>query len=283
MKLSIITINYNNSSGLLKTINSVVNQSCTEFEYVIIDGGSTDGSLEHIEKNTSKITYWISEPDKGIYSAMNKGILASSGEYLLFLNSGDVLYDTKVVESVVDSLCEADFIIGKIEFENTHEVNTLPQDLSLLRFMEKSIPHPSTFIKRSVMLKYMYDETLRIVSDWKFFMQSLIFDNASYRYLDAIIVLFETSGISSTNIESVELERESVIRELVPERIRIDYLRFLNGGLYSSDSYDSFFVKVKKSSAGRLVYTLSVLTLRLLSFFKKGLRYANKYPLFLKR
>ena len=283
MRLSIITINYNNSNGLLKTINSVVNQSCTEFEYIIIDGGSTDGSLDHIEKNISKISYWISEPDKGIYNAMNKGIRASNGEYLLFLNSGDVLYNTKVIESVIDNMYTEDFIIGKIEFENTHEVNTLPQELSLLRFMEKSIPHPSTFIKRSVMQKYMYDETLRIVSDWKFFMQALIFDNASYRYLDTTIVLFETSGISSTNIESVELERESVIRELVPERIRIDYLHFLNGEFYSDDIYDRFFVKVKKSSAGRVVYTLSVLVLRLLSFFKKSLSYANKYPLFLKR
>ena len=282
MKLSIITINYNNSKGLLKTINSILNQTYTEFEYIVIDGGSNDGSLEHIERNASKITYWVSEPDKGIYNAMNKGILASRGEYLLFLNSGDVLYDSKVIESVVDRLCDDDFIIGKMEFENTKEVNTLPHELSLLRFIEKSIPHPSTFIKRSVMLKYMYDEKFKIVSDCKFFMQALIFDNSSYKYLDTVVVLFETSGVSSTNVHLVEIEREMVLREIVPDRIRLDYLRFLNGKEYSGDLYDRFFAKVKKYSIGRIIYTFSVLVVRLLSLFKKNLRYVKAYPLFIK-
>lgn len=83
-RLSIITINYNNLEGLKKTVESVVNQTWQEFEYIVIDGGSTDGSATYLESQNDKITYWVSEPDKGIYSAMNKGIAKATGEYLLF-------------------------------------------------------------------------------------------------------------------------------------------------------------------------------------------------------
>jgi glycosyltransferase involved in cell wall biosynthesis len=104
-KLSIITINYNNSIGLKKTIESVVSQSCSEFEFIVIDGGSQDVSKEIIELHQSKINYWVSEKDKGIYHAMNKGIRASSGEYILFLNSGDVLLDdVEILNKVVLNL-----------------------------------------------------------------------------------------------------------------------------------------------------------------------------------
>jgi glycosyltransferase involved in cell wall biosynthesis len=91
-KLSIITINYNNLEGLQRTVESVVNQTWQEFEYIVIDGGSTDGSADFIESQSETIDYWVSEPDKGIYNAMNKGIAKASGEYLLFLNSGDHLF-----------------------------------------------------------------------------------------------------------------------------------------------------------------------------------------------
>ena len=98
MKLSIITINYNNQEGLKKTIESVVSQTMRDFEWIVIDGGSTDGGKEIIEQNKQCLDYWCSEPDKGIYHAMNKGIRASHGDYLMFLNSGDSLYDNKVIE-----------------------------------------------------------------------------------------------------------------------------------------------------------------------------------------
>ena len=89
MRLSIITINYNNREGLRKTIESVVNQTYRNFEYIIIDGGSTDGSVEVVKEYADRISYWVSEPDNGIYNAMNKGVLAANGKYIQFLNSGD--------------------------------------------------------------------------------------------------------------------------------------------------------------------------------------------------
>ena len=99
MKLSIITINYNNREGLKRTIESVVNQTFTDFEWILIDGGSTDGSKELIEQYSNRFSYWVSEPDNGIYNAMNKGLRAAKGDYLQFLNSGDRLYNAQSLAS----------------------------------------------------------------------------------------------------------------------------------------------------------------------------------------
>ena len=113
MKYSIITINYNNCDGLEKTIQSVINQSYQNFEFIIIDGGSTDSSVEVIKKYSNKIDYWISEPDKGIYHAMNKGIIQAHGEYLNFMNSGDLFYDNDVLKDISIKIDLKDIIIGK--------------------------------------------------------------------------------------------------------------------------------------------------------------------------
>lgn len=101
-KLSIITINLNNREGLQKTMASVLCQTFTDYEYIIIDGGSTDGSVDLIKKFADKITYWVSEPDKGIYDAMNKGLDAASGEWINFMNAGDVFYDSKVLKNFIE-------------------------------------------------------------------------------------------------------------------------------------------------------------------------------------
>ena len=101
MKLSIITINYNNLAGLQKTMESVFSQTCKDFEYIVIDGASTDGSAEYIRAHADQLTYWVSEKDTGIYNAMNKGVRAAKGEYLLMLNSGDFLVDDRVIERIL--------------------------------------------------------------------------------------------------------------------------------------------------------------------------------------
>ena len=101
MKLSIITINYNNLAGLQRTIDSVVCQTWHDYEWIIIDGGSSDGSKELIEQYQEYITYWCSEPDKGIYNAMNKGIDHAHGDYLIFMNSGDAFASKKCIRKSV--------------------------------------------------------------------------------------------------------------------------------------------------------------------------------------
>lgn len=284
MKISIITINYNNKEGLDHTIKSVVGQSTNNFEYIIIDGGSTDGSLDVINLYSNRISHWISEKDHGIYNAMNKGISIANGKYCLFLNSGDYLYDNNVVSELLSHTEEKDdFIIGRVFFSNTGEYSNVDQNLTMLRFFQSSIPHPSTLIKRSLLLQNKYDENYRIVSDWKFFIQELILKNASFRILNTVVACFDSTGISSQNIRLVEKERNLVLNELLPNRIRIDYLRFINGSDYKQTTYDEFFRKLSRYKYSKYIYSISVLFVRLISFFKKSAAFAFDYPIKLNR
>ena len=280
MKLSIITINYNNREGLRKTIESVVNQTCQDFEYIVIDGGSTDGSAEVIEEYADQIDYWVSEKDNGIYDAMNKGIDKASGHYCQFLNSGDDLYSNDVIEQILPHLNETDIVVGKIFLSNTASPSEDIPSVSMLRLFSKSLPHSSAFISTELLRKYHYDPTLRIVSDWKFFIQTLIFDNASYKPLDIIVSNFDTNGISSQNTALVMKEREQVLKELLPERIRMDYFTFANGQGYQENAYDRFFIQTHKyPQYAKVIYFISVLTMRFIAIFKRGAQYVKNFPL----
>ena len=140
-KFSIITINYNNKEGLRKTIESVVGQSFRDFEYIIIDGGSTDGSIEVIKEYAGKVDYWVSEPDKGIYHAMNKGVLQAHGEYLNFMNSGDEFYNNGVLQEVAPSL-DSDIVVGKI-VHGTEVWGFHKEDITLMDLIRGTVLHLS--------------------------------------------------------------------------------------------------------------------------------------------
>ena len=220
--LSIITINFNNRDGLQKTIESVISQSYTDFEWIVIDGGSTDGSLALIEQYAKHFAYWVSEPDKGIYNAMNKGIKQSLGDYLLFLNSGDRLCDKYVVEDFLKLSFKEDIVSGNIIIDDSiYDVRFSPdeEELSYSYMCEGTILHPSSFIKRELFLKYGdYDESLKIVSDWKFFFICLIQHSCSYRKWERCISSFNTGGISESpkGMILLQSERERVKAEILP-------------------------------------------------------------------
>lgn len=200
LKISIITINYNNLEGLKRTVESVVNQTWHEFEYIVIDGGSTDGSGSYIENQSCNIDYWVSEPDKGIYNAMNKGIMKANGEYLLFLNSGDHFYNDTVLEKNHIFLNLKDIIYFNLQVidEIKAFVKNYPEQLSFSYFVKDTLPHPATFIKKTVFDKVgLYDENLSIVSDWKFFIESICKYNSSYKRIDEILATFYLDGLSS--------------------------------------------------------------------------------------
>lgn len=230
-KLSIITINYNNLDGLKRTVESVVNQTWQEFEYIIIDGGSTDGSAEYIASQSENIDYWVSEPDKGIYNAMNKGIAKATGEYLLFLNSGDELYDLEILDKNNIAVHTEDFVYFDIFlfFSTETKIHQYPELLNFESFMFGSLGHPTTFIKRDLFYKIgYYDESLKIVSDWKFFMIAILKYGCSSRKVNKTLSKFYMDGISSNNVEDVILERQKVLVEYFPERLRLMELeRFL--------------------------------------------------------
>lgn len=219
MKLSIITINYNNLEGLKRTYDSVVSQTCHDYEWIIIDGGSTDGSKEFIEEHQDKFAYWCSEPDKGIYNAMNKGIVKATGEYMQFLNSGDNLVDDKVIEEFLALDWNEDVISGDIMIDGDNmKICRNPEDkvLDFDYMYRSSIYHPSSYIKKELFEKYgLYDETLRIVSDWKFFIKILINHNCSYKHWERVVANFNTDGICSTaeNHQLHQKERTGVLSQ----------------------------------------------------------------------
>jgi len=201
MLLSIITINYNKGEGLIKTVNSVLNQSFSDFEYIVIDGNSDDGSVEFLESIDAKCFRYISEPDFGIYNAMNKGIKVAQGEYLLFLNSGDYFYENSTLQEVIPSLqSNTDIYYGDIKKKkgNRLSTKTYPEKLRLSFFYTGALCHQSTFIKKELFFKYfLYNEDYKIMSDWEFFIFTICKENVSYQHLDRIICVYDFSGISS--------------------------------------------------------------------------------------
>ena len=200
-KLSIITINLNNLEGLKKTLQSVLSQTYQDFEYIVIDGGSTDGSKELIEQYQDKISYWVSEPDSGIYNAMNKGIKQANGEYLLFLNGDDYLIDNSVLQRISHHLEDKDLIYFDIYYghNNNLKMATYPDKLSFYFFYTGTICHQAVFFKKGLFTKFgLYDEQLKIVSDWKFIMLSIVKYHASYKHVSDVFCVFDNRGISST-------------------------------------------------------------------------------------
>ena len=221
MKLSIITVNYNDSKGLERTINSVISQSFHDYEFIIIDGGSTDDSVDVIRKYGQYIDYWVSEPDGGIYPGMNKGLRQAKGEYVNFMNGGDCYHSADVLEKIFALDTDADIITG-IHSENGLR-NVGKGGVTMLDLYKWAIDHQASFIRREVAQRHPYDEKYRIVSDWKFFIEALVLDNCTFYYTDTIVVDVDMEGISNTNFELDKKEREAVLKELFPERILEDY------------------------------------------------------------
>jgi glycosyltransferase involved in cell wall biosynthesis len=217
-KISIITINYNNVAGLQQTIDSVLCQSYPNLDYIVIDGASNDGSVEVIEKNATKLGFWVSEKDKGIYNAMNKGIKAAKGEYLLFLNSGDKLINKDVILEVAETGLTTDLVYGDLLFfTDEKEWEWIqPEVLTFQTFYKSTIPHPSTFIRKTLFdLVGTYDEDLKIVSDWKFFTLAIAKYNCSYKHINLIVSAYKFDGISSAaeNLSVINEERSKVLQE----------------------------------------------------------------------
>jgi glycosyltransferase involved in cell wall biosynthesis len=223
MKISVITINYNNKKGLVKTIESICSQSTKLFEYIIVDGNSNDGSVNVIVEKEHYISRWISEPDHGIYSAMNKAVRMATGDYCIFINSGDVFYNETIIQQLLNLDFTEDYILGGV-LSGSIGIIKAKKKLSMADFVCGSMAHQASLIKRSLLLNYPYDEELRIVSDWKFCIQTLIFSNCTYRTIDVVIAKEEPNGISTGINEKHKNERISVLRSFLPEKVLDDYI-----------------------------------------------------------
>lgn len=202
-RISIITINYNNRDGLQQTMDSVLQQTAAhEIEYIVIDGGSSDGSKELIQEYETQLNYWVSEKDNGVYDAMNKGIAKAKGEYLLFLNSGDYLYNHEVIAKSIAKIKNHQLYYGQLQVTDSlgrSGINTYHDSLSFAFFVTGTLPHPATFIHRDLFQTVgNYNDNMKICADWDFFIRAVCLHNASYQYLPFPISSWSLGGISTT-------------------------------------------------------------------------------------
>lgn len=278
MKLSIVTINYNDAVGLSKTLKSVADQHIPEdflLEHVIVDGGSTDSSVDVIrdyEKSLMSIDgslanigvsiKWISEKDSGVYNAMNKGIeialgrrkvndfnrselvedknkgiRLATGEYIQILNAGDILASDDVLAKVRGKMEEVRTTDGKypkmicgnmlkhmLNGKIIRDDNGRCEDMSFFRFFTSTLNHDCVWIKRDLFDRFgLYDENLKIVSDWKWYLQVIALAGIKPTYVNIDMTIFDMTGISERNLELRNKEREKVLREIMPAGIYEDY------------------------------------------------------------
>ena len=228
MKLSIITINYNNKAGLQKTIDSVVAQTWRDFEWIIIDGGSTDGSKELIEQYQRHFAFWCSEPDKGVYNAMNKGIEKAKGEYMNFMNSGDIFYSKDTLEEVfARNTLNADMVYGDWARDEKDKIVMMkaPQEASLYSFYVDNICHQAMFIKSLVMKKEGYDEIYKYYADWARWLKMML-DKATSQYVPVVVCLYDTQGISNQVNANMDAEMQRLRSQIpIEERDLLEKLR----------------------------------------------------------
>ena len=239
IKLSIITINYNNAEGLCKTLASVASQTYRNIEHVIIDGGSTDGSVDVIREYEQQLHHthstihllWLSERDKGIYNAINKGILRATGYYIQILNSGDLLASDYIIEQMMEELKKHEY--PELLYGNAvdvYEGKRLSKhgpniEYSLKTLYHSTYPHDSTYFKRELFSneRYgLYDENLKIVSDWKWYLMAIGLGTVIPIYVDIDVALFDVTGISSTRKDLDKKERRQVLEEVLPPAILKD-------------------------------------------------------------
>lgn len=240
-KITIITINLNNEAGLRKTIESVVNQDFDDLEYIVIDGGSKDGSRNIIKEYVENIDYWVSEEDKGIYNAMNKGINKSNGVFLLFLNSGDFLCSNNVINRINEIIrIDDDILVGNtiLDYPKGRKIRKNPKEIGPSFFLRKSISHQACFIRKTLFDKYgLYSEKYETSSDKDFFIRALIMNDAKYRYVDFNISIFDIGGIGSSEKykELRKKEKQNIYENYFSKRMLISFERF-NRVRYIADS-----------------------------------------------
>lgn len=260
MKLSIITINYNNAEGLRKTLASVAAQSYCDIEHIIIDGGSTDDSVETIREYVKEVesrelrtksVIWTSEKDNGIYHAMNKGIRKATGEYIQILNSGDILAAPDVTERMIwaleahnDEMSRTNVLNEPLSLNDRVPIlygNMIKQwpdgrrlvdkceagHLSMLSFYHGTLNHDSAYIRRDLFERFgLYDEDLKIVSDWKWYLQVIPLGGVTPVYVDIDVTIFDMTGVSESNTAFWKVERRPVLEALVQPMILADYDKY---------------------------------------------------------
>lgn len=251
MKLSIITINYNNKDGLEGTIESVLPELREDYEYIVIDGGSTDGSVDIIKMKEAHLTAWTSEPDKGIYHAMNKGVMKSRGEWVLFMNSGDLLIPGALEILFSYNIDDYSIVYGQNYSSQNGKVGKLvvkDWDWSLVSFMEGCIPHQSTLSRRELLLKTPFRENYRLASCRIFFIETIVLGNINYKYIPVPVSIYDIDGQSASQKELLLEELDDFVINKFGSKILKDIKLLMR---FRSLSDNRALYKLLKHSSGR--------------------------------
>lgn len=221
MKVSIITACFNSEKTIEDTIRSVAMQTYKNIEYIVVDGASTDETLNIINKYGSVITKLISEPDTGVYNAMNKGIQASTGDLLFFLNADDVFINEHVVQQFAEFALntQTGLILGNIvalDRINGRVFHVTQEYVDKFKLINAFLCHPAMFFKKELFDKYgLYNEKYKIVSDYEWYVKYFVKFEGDFAYLNKPVSIFDMSGVSSEekNKEFHQKERDEVLEK----------------------------------------------------------------------
>ncbi|WP_269241733.1 glycosyltransferase family 2 protein [Flavobacterium limnophilum] len=243
--ISIITVSYNAVSSIEETILSVINQDFADYEYIIIDGGSTDGTVDIIKKYQDKITLWISEPDKGIYDAMNKGINVAKGEWCYFMNAGDYFYDLKLLANVNEKLKETEYsvVVGKVAlYDKSSNVSKyFPEFKNDIIDYKPRYLFNSHLCHQALLVRTLTYRSVGCFNlDYKFFsdfntVYTIIANEKRFEKIDLVIAKYNLDGVSANYKSAIKLflESEIILKKCGDTSSRcLYYLRFMHIVLY---------------------------------------------------
>ncbi len=226
-KVSIITAVYNNERYISQALESVLSQTYSNIEYIVIDGGSTDGTLECIEPYRSRLSVFISEPDQGIYDALNKGIAHASGEIVGILHSDDLFQDEYVVSDVIEKmqkegseLCFSDMVIVDRQLDTVFRYYKASYFRPWLFRIGWMPPHPTTFFKKDLFKEFgLYTTRYKVVGDFDFFVRLFFSRRIAYSYINRVMVRMRVGGLSNMGADSKRTIRHEITMSLRKNRV----------------------------------------------------------------
>jgi len=210
MKISIVTVTYNSEKTLGATLRSVAAQDYQGIEHIVVDGGSTDGTLALVKEAGANVAQLISEPDRGIYDAMNKGIALARGEFVGFLNSDDILHSPQSISHIVRAAHDGDVVYGDLEYVDENDLDRVIRRWNSGAYSKKRLafgwmpPHPTFYARRSLMIqKGKFDIEMRIAADYEYMLRFLVDEELRVRYAREVLVRMRAGGISNRSVSNM--------------------------------------------------------------------------------
>lgn len=264
-KYSIIVVTLNNADGLRKTLGSIRRLTYTDREVIVIDGKSTDNTEQVVRDNADLVTVCVSEKDSGVYNAMNKGLAYVTGDYVVYMNSGDIFAAADTLDIV--NGCDADIVLGNSTYGNS--LRTLQPDMTLYELMSVGINHQSTYYRADIIRRYPFDESYKIIADLKSVVEPFVREHCTIQHVNRLLSVCEPQGMSKKHWRVMLTERERIVDDVVPEFYRSDFQRLLRMDMHMIESFGviSRFAMLRKPVS---------LLARMLRFVN---RYTKKIPL----